>query len=150
MAAGASTCYKTLPLSSRGVASGDYDGDGRIDLLVTSIDGPVELLHNETDGTSGAIVVQLVGTNAGREGLGATVTVEAGGVRQVREVSSAGSYASANDTRLHFGLGRAAAIDFVEVRWPSGAVERIPSPPSASVLVIKEGIGLLAVRRVVP
>lgn len=134
------------PLSSRGVASGDYDEDGRIDLLVTSIDGPVELLHNETEHATNTLVVQLVGTSATREGLGATVTVEASGLRQVREVSSAGSYASASDSRLHFGLGHAGAIDFVEVRWPSGARERIDSPPRRSLLVIKQGTGLVATR----
>ncbi len=128
---------------SRGVASGDYDGDGRIDLIVTTIDGPPELLHNETPEGGKAVLIQLVGTRSSREGLGALVTLETAKRIERREVVTSGSHASAQDPRLHFGTG-GEDVRHVEVRWPSGVRDRVDSPPSISLLVIKEGVGLIA------
>jgi hypothetical protein len=129
--------------SSRGLASGDYDNDGRIDLLVTTIDGPAELLHNETQPSGKGILVKLIGSRSTREGLGAMVTVETSATRQRQEARTSGSHASAQDSRLHFGLGN-EAVRSVEVRWPSGARERLEVPREALLLVIKEGVGLVA------
>jgi hypothetical protein len=129
--------------SSRGLSSGDYDNDGRIDLLVTNIDGPAELLHNETEPSGAGILVKLEGVRSTREGLGAMVTVETSATRQRREARTSGSYASAQDSRLHFGLGN-GAVRAVEVRWPSGVRDRVVPPADSIVLVIKEGVGLVA------
>ena len=74
-----------------------------------------------------------------RDGIGTRVTVISGDLRQVKEVHSAASYQSANDLRLHFGLGKRERIDLVEVRWPSGRVDRIEETSSNKILVIKEG-----------
>ena len=137
--------------SSRGLSSGDYDNDGRIDLLVTNIDGPAELLHNETEPSGAGILVKLEGVSSTREGLGAMVTVETSSARQRREARTSGSYASAQDSRLHFGLGN-EAVRAVEVQWPSGARDRVEHPKGAKgaegarLLVIKEGVGLVAYR----
>jgi hypothetical protein len=128
--------------SSRGLASGDYDNDGRIDLLVTTIDGPAELLHNETEPSGAGILVKLVGTRSTREGLGAVVTVETSSGRQRREAGTSGGFASAQDARLHFGLA-GDAVRAVEVQWPSGARERVEVPRGALLLAIKESVGLI-------
>ncbi len=129
--------------SSRGLATGDYDNDGRIDLLVTTIDGPAELLHNETEPSGAGILVRLVGSQSARDGLGAVVTLETSSGKQRREAGTSGSYASARDSRVHFGLGNEDARA-VEVQWPSGARERLEVPRAALLLVIKEGVGLVA------
>ncbi len=132
--------------SSRGAASGDYDNDGRVDILVNNIDARPELLHNETENSGASVLVQLAGEQSSRDGTGAIVIVTTSDRVQKREVSSAGSYASANDVRLHFGLGSETTIIAIEVQWPSGVRDRIPSAPVASILVIKEGRGLVALR----
>jgi hypothetical protein len=135
--------------SSRGLASGDYDNDGKIDLLVTNIDGPAELLHNETEPSGAGILVKLVGSRSTREGLGAMVTVETSSTRQRREARTSGSHASAQDSRLHFGLGT-ELVRAVEVQWPSGVRDRVEHPKwakgaeGALLLTIKEGVGLVA------
>jgi hypothetical protein len=129
--------------SSRGLSSGDYDNDGRVDLLVTNIDGPAELLHNETAPSGGALLVKLIGSRSTREGLGAIVTVETSATRQRREARTSGSHASAQDSRLHFGLGN-EAVRTIEVHWPSGTSDRVEPQEGALLLVIKEGVGLVA------
>lgn len=130
-------------LSSRGLSSGDYDNDGRVDLLVTTIDGPAELLHNETDPSGAGILVKLAGSRSTREGLGAVVTVETSSGRRSVEARTSGSHASGQDSRLHFGLGNEAALR-IEVHWPSGERDRVVPPAGALLLVIKEGVGLVA------
>ncbi len=129
--------------SSRGLSAGDYDNDGRIDLLVTNIDGPAELLRNETEPSGAGLLVDLVGTSSTREGLGAMVTVETSSGSQRREVKTSGGHASAQDSRVHFGLANASPRAVV-VEWPSGTRERIQPPEGALLLTIKEGIGLVA------
>jgi len=129
--------------SSRGLTSGDYDNDGRIDLLVTNIDGPAELLRNESEPSGGGLLVKLVGVGSAREGLGAMVTVETSSTRQRQEARTSGSHASAQDSRLHFGIGD-DAVRAVEVKWPSGIRDRVVPLQGALLLVIKEGAGLVA------
>jgi len=132
--------------SSRGLASGDYDNDGRVDLLVTSIDGPAQLLHNESSSPGRSVLIHLVGVESSRDGQGATVRIKTGETVQVREVTPTGGYASVNDIRMHFGLGAAERIDSVEIQWPSGNRDLVDAPPISSILVIKQGVGLLAVQ----
>lgn len=106
--------------SSRGLAAGDYDSDGDLDLLISHLDEAPSLLRNDSPGSSWLTVVLHPRPGDGPE-IGARVTVTASGRRQVRELASSGSFLSAHDPRLHFGLGAAAAIDSVEVRWPDGS-----------------------------
>lgn len=111
------------PIVGRGLATGDYDNDGRIDALVIDDDGPVLLLHNQGGAVGNWIGLSLVGTGgSNRNALGARVTLASGGRTQVAEVQSAGSYLSASDRRLHFGLGKADAAS-ATVRWPDGRRE---------------------------
>jgi hypothetical protein len=128
--------------SSRGLASGDYDNDGKIDLLVTAIDGPAELLHNETEPSGRGLLVRLVGTRSTREGLGALVTVETSSGKRRLEAKTSGSHASAQDSRLHVGLGSEPVIA-LEVQWPSGTRDRVEPQEGAGIVPIKEGVGLV-------
>ena len=106
--------------SSRGLAAGDYDNDGDLDLLISHLDEAPSLLRNDSQGGNWLTVVLPPRPGDGPE-IGARVTVSAGGRRQVAESASSGSYLSVNDPRLHFGLGAAATVDSVEVRWPDGS-----------------------------
>jgi predicted nucleotidyltransferase len=131
--------------SSRGAAFGDYDNDGDVDVLVVTIDDRPILLRNETSGGRW-ITVRLEGTKSNRDAIGAKVTVEAGGRRQVAEVRSGGSYISHNDMRVHFGLGDAAAVDRLVIRWPSGLVETATALTTGRFYVAREGAGVQAER----
>jgi enediyne biosynthesis protein E4 len=108
----------------RGLAVGDLDNDGRPDAVVLVQNEPLIYLHNETPRPGHFITFALEGTKSNRDGVGARVTIVAGGRRQVAERYGGGSYQSANDPRLHFGLGESTTVESVEVRWPSGQIDR--------------------------
>ena len=107
----------------RGAAAADWDNDGDLDLLMTTVAGRPRLLRNDGGNRQHWIELLLVGAGQ-RDALGARVTVTAGGARQVRERQSGGSYLSGHDPRLHFGLGRATKAD-VTIRWPDGQVQTL-------------------------
>ncbi|MEW6750845.1 MAG: CRTAC1 family protein [Candidatus Latescibacterota bacterium] len=109
----------TTPNVARGTAVGDYDNDGDVDVLINTVAGRPRLLRNDGGNQQHWLLVQLVGSRP-RDGLGARVTVRAGGRTQVRERQSGGSYQAAHDPRLHFGLGQATRAR-LSVRWPDGA-----------------------------
>ena len=111
-----------VPHLGRGLAVGDLDNDGRVDALVVAQNEPLVYLHNRTAGGH-FLTITLEGTTSNRDGVGARVIVEAGGSRRVSQRLGGGSYQSASDPRLHFGLGAATRIDRLEVRWPSGRVD---------------------------
>jgi enediyne biosynthesis protein E4 len=112
------------PIVGRAVCAGDLDDDGRLDLVITNLEGPPLLLRNRSEPRGHWLEVSLMGAPPNRQAIGARVTVRAGQQFQVREVTTAGSYLSAGDVRLHFGLGAdgdgaSAAVDEITVRWPS-------------------------------
>jgi hypothetical protein len=122
----------------RGLAAGDYDNDGRLDVLINNLDdGPV-LLHNEMPAQHW-LLVRCVGTKSNRSAIGARVTLRAGDLRQMREIKSGVSYLSSNDLRVHFGLGSHDKADSLEVRWPSGLTERVENVRADQVLTLEEG-----------
>lgn len=127
--------------SSRGAAFGDYDNDGDIDVLVVNIDDRPTLLRNDTSGGHW-ITMRLQGVKSNRDGIGAKVTVVAGGRRQIAEVRAGGSYVSHNDMRLHFGLGAEITVDRVEIRWPSGLTERVGMLKADRIYEAREGSGI--------
>ncbi len=129
----------TAAQSSRGVAFGDYDNDGDLDALVMNMNEPPSLLRNDYDGGNGWLALRLEGTRSNRAGVGATVVVTAGGRRQARAVLSQSSYYSHDDLRLHFGLGAARAAEVVEVRWPSGTVDRLRDVAAGRLRTLREG-----------
>jgi hypothetical protein len=126
------------PLAARGAGFGDLDNDGDTDIVLGVVEGPPVILRN--DGTRNHWVgVTLAGAKSNRQGLGARVTVTDGtGRRQSREVTCAGSYLSSNDARLVFGLGTAAAVKSVEIRWPGGRTQLVNNPQPDRYLVINE------------
>lgn len=107
---------------SRGMASGDLDGDGRPEVVIVNMNQPPTLLKNQGARRNSAWV-RLEGVKSNRSAIGARVTLEAGGRRQMQEVLGGGGYYSQNELALHFGLGDAKTIDKLEVRWPAGGVQ---------------------------
>jgi len=135
------------PHSSRGCAFGDFDNDGNIDILIMNQNEPPSLLHNRNGTGNHWLSVKLVGTRSNRSAIGARVRVTAGGRGQIREVLSGSSYISQSDLRQHFGLGTAAKVEQIEIRWPSGAVERVPDVDADQFLTIQEGKGVVKAGR---
>jgi hypothetical protein len=132
----------SAPQVSRGLATGDLDGDGSPEVLVVNMNAAPTLLKNF--GPRGnALLVELTGTKSNRSAIGARVTVVTGKFRQVDEVRSGGSYASQRDFRVHFGLGDADRVDQIEIRWPGGTVEKLGSVPSNRWIRVKEGEGIV-------
>jgi hypothetical protein len=125
--------------SSRGVAVGDYDNDGDLDVLVTHTDEPPALLRNDTAGGSWLTVV-CEGPRGDIAPIGTRVTVRAGGRTQVRDIAAGDSYMSTHDPRPHFGLGAAAAIDEVDVRWPDGTHSVRRNVKARQFLRIRKGL----------
>jgi hypothetical protein len=118
------------PHVGRGLAVGDLDNDGRLDAVLLAQNEPVALLANRTERVGHWLVLQLEGVRSNRDGVGAVVTIRAGGRVQVLQRFGGGSYQSASDPRLHAGLGAAARVEEVEVRWPSGQVDRWKDLPA--------------------
>jgi hypothetical protein len=126
------------PWVARGMAIGDLDNDGRLDAVVTANDGPVHVLHNETATGNHWILLKLVGHKSNRDAIGAEVTLTTSSVSQYATVSTAGSYLSASDKRVHFGLGKANIIQTIEIRWPSGIRQTLKDIAADQILQIDE------------
>jgi enediyne biosynthesis protein E4 len=131
---------------ARGVAYGDIDNDGALDIVVTANGGPAALFRN-TGTSNHRLRVKLVGTKSNRDGIGAVVRITAGGATQDQMLRSGGSYESASELVLTFGLGAAAQADEIEVRWPSGLTERLKNVAADQMVTLKEGAGLVAAQK---
>ena len=125
--------------AGRGVARGDFDNDGKPDLLVANLNDSPALLRN-TSFLPGRhwLMVKLVGHTSNRDGIGARLCCQLAGRRVVRERVSAGSYCSSHDPRLHFGLGQARVVPELEIRWPSHKVQRLVNVAADQILTIHE------------
>jgi len=128
--------------SRRGVAFGDVNNDGRVDVLISNLGEPPTLLINGTQSGNHAALFKLVGMKSNKAAIGARVLVTAGRISQLMEVRSGSSYLSQNDLRLHFGLGGNIIIDKVEIGWPSGAKEILDQIPADFIYTIVEGNGI--------
>ncbi len=128
-----------FPTVSRGVAVGDYDNDGRLDILVNNQNGPAQLFHNEIHNGNHWIRFKTVGVRSNRDGIGTKITIMAGGVRQTAFVHSGSSYLSASDMRVYFGLGRSRTVDSVEIRWPSGTRDLLRRLSADKTYIVTEG-----------
>jgi len=132
--------------ASRGAAFGDLDNDGSIEVVVNNINDTPSLLKNFGTRQNWTLL-QLIGTKSNRSGIGARVTITAGGIRQMDEVRSGGSFLSQNDLRLHFGLGKATVIERAEVVWPSGRKEIFANLKANRAFVLEEGKGVTSDRK---
>ena len=129
---------------SRGLACGDVDNDGGMDLLVTSVGGRARLYRNTAPHRGHWLVVRVVDPALKRDAYGARVAVTAGGVRSVRWVNPAGSYLCSNDPRAHFGLGTAQGVEKIEVSWPDGTEEVFPAQTADRMIVLRRGESIAA------
>ncbi len=126
------------PLVGRGAAYGDLDDDGDLDLVVTTVAGPAKLFENRGPAPANWLRVHLVGRRSNRDGLGAVVEVTAGGVTQSWLARTGGSYLSQSQVDPHFGLGTAATVEKVVVRWPSGTVQTLTGVAANQRLTVEE------------
>jgi hypothetical protein len=125
----------------RALVTGDLDNDGRVDVLILSLDAPLALLRNRSEGAGRWATFGLEGAESARGAGGARVTVSAGGRDRVGWRVGGGSYQSGGDPRVHFGLGDAERIEAVEVAWPSGRVDRFDGLAADAGYLIREGAG---------
>jgi len=126
------------PHSSRGLAVGDIDNDGTLEVLVNNQNEPPSLWKQTRRAPGHWLTLKLVGTKSNRSAIGARVIVTSGGRKQIDEVHSGGSYLSQNDLRLHFGLGSERRAGRIEVRWPSGQHTMLPDVDADQILTIRE------------
>jgi hypothetical protein len=135
--------------ASRGVAFGDFDNDGDLDILVMNINEPPSLLRNDVTGGGHWLKVKLIGTKSNLSAIGAVVVAGYGDRRQAQAVLASSGYLSSGDRRLHFGMGAAASAD-LEIRWPSGAREELKGVAADQLITVKEGAGIIRRERFGP
>lgn len=133
----------TKPLSARGMAIGDFDNDGAVDVLVAVNDGAPLLLHNTAATQNHWLGVNLVGTKSNPDAIGTRITYQSGDLKQQRMKVGGGSYLSSHDPRMVLGIGKRTKLDWVEIKWPlpSGKVERLTDLPIDRYVTIVEGSG---------
>jgi hypothetical protein len=134
------------PMVGRGLATGDIDDDGDPDLLLLGVGEGPRVLRNDGGNRNGWLGVRLVGTRSNRDGVGARVTVRAGGRSTTRVRAGGASYASASDPRLLFGLGTERRAERVEVLWPSGLRDVLTGVEGSRYMTVTEGHHLAAAR----
>jgi hypothetical protein len=123
----------------RGLATGDFDNDGKMDALVVDAEGAPLLLHNVQQHAGHWLLVSLTGVRCNRDGYGAILTAEVGGRKLVRHCHADGSYASSSDKRVHFGLGAGTKVDRLTVQWPDGHTDVFTNLAANRIVSLREG-----------
>jgi len=126
----------------RGMAIGDIDNDGRLDAVVTTNDGALYVLRNATQSPNHWLILRLVGHKSNRDGIGADVKVVTAKSSQLATLTTASSYLSASDKRVHFGLGTTTVAEMIEIRWPSGIRQTLKNVRGDQTLQIDEPVGI--------
>jgi len=137
------------PRVGRGAAYADINNDGRLDLLLSTNGGPVYVFRNEAQGTAASnrsLRIKLIGTKSNRDGIGTTVKLTSGGETQTEMLRSGSSYLSASELVLTFGLAHNEKADNIEIRWPSGQIDRLPSVSAGATITVTEAKGITATR----
>ena len=139
------------PRVGRGAAYGDINNDGRLDLLLSTNGGPVYLFENDFTGSPAAanksLRIKLIGTKSNRDGIGTVVKLTAGGESQSEMLRSGSSYLSASELVLTFGLAKHELADSIEIRWPSGQVDKLANVAAGQTITVTEGKGITASRK---
>ncbi len=130
--------YFQEELVGRGAAFGDYDNDGDVDAFIVTLNDRGVLLRNEGGNRGNWLLLRLIGTSSNRDGVGARVTVVAGGKQQVAQKKNSTGYLSQGDPRLHFGIGDNAVVDRLEIVWPSGKVQVLENVQARQILTVTE------------
>src|SRR2546421_2245311 len=128
------------PWVARGLAVGDIDNDGRVDAVVTTNDGGLHVLHNETATKNHWLTLKLVGRKSNRDAIGAEVQLKSSAGIQLATVSTGGSYLSSSDKRVHFGLGPDTRLATIEIRWPSGVQQTLHEVAADEILQVDEPV----------
>lgn len=128
---------------ARGMSVGDFDNDGDLDALIINNGEPPLLLRNEGGNRNHWLGLDLVATKSNPGAVGATITWTAGGVKRSRLKTSGGSYLSSHDPREILGIGQAAKLDSVEIKWPSGKIDKLTNPPTNAYIKVVEGVGIV-------
>jgi len=122
----------------RGAAFGDIDNDGRVDVVVTALDGALELWHNVSPAPNHWLLIKTVGTKSNRDGMGAKIKVVTASGTQHNHVNTAVGYGSASDGRVHFGLGPDRVVKELTITWPSGKTQLLKQVPADQILSVRE------------
>ena len=136
--------------SRRGVAFGDLNNDGNIDMVVFNVGAPPSVFINETKNANHRVLFKLIGTKSNRGAVGARITVTSATRSQIEEVKAGSSYLSTSDPRLHFGLADDPVMDKVEIRWPNGNVETLNKVLADAIYTITEGQGITGTIKLPP
>jgi hypothetical protein len=132
-----------LPRVSRGAAVGDFDNDGDLDILINNCGQTPQLLRNDGGNANHWLEILLIGTKSNRDGVGARVKVIAGDLVLYDQRKGGMSYQSAQDPRLHFGLGQGSNVDLFEILWPSGSTTKLANIKADQIIAVKEAVGIV-------
>jgi len=131
------------PIAGRGLATSDFDNDGDLDIAVNVRGDYPEILRNDGGNSNHWIEILLIGTKSNRDGIGASLKLTSEGISHVEQAKGGMSYMSANDPRIHFGLGKRTKIDSLEITWPSGQVDKLANVAIDKIIAVKEGAGIV-------